>query len=282
MPTMRWPQLPLRLNDPRGNHLLVDWCGPGVVGYLGVRQNDPNTFICAMNERGSIDRFIDSILDRARTEVDARVNAMISRQINTLLSYSIRELLRAIGGDSLAQALPPDFENSPLYDRIFQMIREQILALKIELINRVQAEINRTLRQTLENIMNTLCAAGLAFSANAILKQLKENLKNMIPVVEAGVVMAVARAAVDSLMRSVRNFFDEWGMAIVGVLVAALVALAIAVLVLDDSTGLGVLDDVLIAPLAAILRQAVTWMGPIIRGLGQLAEGLDGLTPALP
>ncbi|HEY0546169.1 MAG TPA: DUF4157 domain-containing protein [Pyrinomonadaceae bacterium] len=270
MPMSSWTQLPLRLQDS-GNHLLVDWCSPGVVGYLGVRQDDASIFVCGLNDQARLDKFLDGVLGRARTEVDRVVNTYINGLISKLMSnFSLREVLRRIGGEGLASTLPPDFEKTSLGQQMEAYLRQQIQLAKDKFMTQLQEKLKTNLRQLLQNALNKLCIGALAVTADQLMDELRKQIRQQLPVAAIAVAMAMVSAVMEQLQKAVADFISEYGGAILGIILAIIAIIIIIVLVADDATGVGVADDALIAPALALLARAAAMMRPLLMILARV------------
>jgi hypothetical protein len=254
-----------------GNHLLVDWCSPGVVGYLGVRQDDASIFVCGLNDQARLDKFLDGVLGRARTEVDRVVNTYINGLISKLMSnFSLREVLRRIGGEGLASTLPPDFEKTSLGQQMEAYLRQQIQLAKDKFMTQLQEKLKTNLRQLLQNALNKLCIGALAVTADQLMDELRKQIRQQLPVAAIAVAMAMVSAVMEQLQKAVADFISEYGGAILGIILAIIAIIIIIVLVADDATGVGVADDALIAPALALLARAAAMMRPLLMILARV------------
>ncbi|MBV9211404.1 MAG: DUF4157 domain-containing protein, partial [Acidobacteria bacterium] len=277
MPMSSWTQLPLRLQDS-GNHLLVDWCSPGVVGYLGVKQDDANIFVCGLNDQARLDKFIDGVLARARLEIDRVVNAYVNGLIGKLMSnFSLREVLKRIGGEALASTLPPDFEKTSLGQQMEAYLRQQIQLAKDKFITQLQEKLKQNLRQVLQNLLNTLCAGALAVSVDQLMAELRKLMQKQLPVAAIAVAMAMVSAMMEQLQKAIADFISEYGGVILGIILAIVAVIVIIALVADDATGIGVADDALIAPMLALLARAAAMMRPLLLLLSRVPAIVGGL-----
>lgn len=270
MPMSSWTQLPLRLQDS-GNHLLVDWCSPGVVGYLGVKQDDQSIFVCGLNDQARLDKFIDGVLGRARTEVDRVVNTYVNDLITKLMgNFSLREVLRRIGGEGLASTLPPDFEKTSLGQQMEAYLRQQIMLAKDKFITQLQEKLKTNLRQLLQNALNTLCVGALAVTADQLMDELRKQIRKQLPVAAVAVAMAMVSAVMEQLQKAIADFIKEYGGAILGIILAVIAIIIIVALVADDATVVGIADDALIAPALALLARAAAMMRPLLALLARV------------
>jgi hypothetical protein len=268
MPMSSWTQLPLRLQEG-STHLLVDWCSPGVIGYLGVRNEDPDIFICGMKDQGRIDRFLDAVIGRARTEVDRVVNAHVNGLIKRLMhSFSLREVLRTIGGNKLADSLPPAFDKNS--QRMEASLRQQIQLAKDKFVTQLEEMLKSQLRKLLRHTLNRLCQGVMAVSITQLMKELRDHIRRQLPIAAVAVARAMMSAVLQTLQKALQDALSEYGGAILGVILAIVAIVAIAALVVDDASLVGTLDDALIAPLLRLLAYAGELMSPLFMLLARM------------
>jgi hypothetical protein len=272
MPPSSWNALPgtIVVGDV---DLLYNWCGQGVIGYLGVRRDDLATLLCGVSDQGRIDRFVDGLMNRAREQVESVINTVINERLSRLIAQlSLRELLTMVVGHEAAGRFV-DPLTDPMQRQLELEVRAALHRLKDELVRRVKEQLRRQLRTLIAEIMATLCAGALVLSAAQVLEELRRRLRVLAWETAAVAVMAMVGEAVQALLGAIGDLILENWKALLALVVIAVCAVAIAFLVADDVSLIGIADDPLILPLLAVIRAAASQLGPLLRLLAPALAG---------
>ncbi|MCA1706055.1 MAG: DUF4157 domain-containing protein [Actinobacteria bacterium] len=256
MPHSSWNLAPGRIVVGQVD-LLFDWCGRGVIGYLGVDRDDADTLLCGVSDQGRIDRFVAGLLARGEQQIDEVVGAATDRRLATeIVTMNLRDALAPIIGVQAATLLAAAGA---------RRVRAELHRLKDRIVRRVREELRRRLRGVIARIVETLCVGAAVLSARQVLAELRRQLRALAVSVTLGVAYDVVLTEAWNAVREVYQRIVEAmtsGLGRVAALIALiLAALLIVVLVMDDATIVGIADDVAIAPLAAF----IVWMAKVLR-----------------
>lgn len=237
----------------------VKWCGPGVIGYKAIRDQDPEVFLCeALSDKGRVDRFLDQALGRGQQQIDAYINSvldpLLTKAIDGLtLRKAVNWLYQASKAKVLANAgLSADalkgLDDEAIVDKIAASLDGQLkgvalvelksilMGLKAEFLNRLRKKLQEMLRNALQEGLNALCATATVLTVEMLMKWLKENFKKFldlaVPEVIQGLVtdmlIEFAKGAAIGLLAAVALVALVYLIAEVGI-VAAVLTLARAI-----------------------------------------------------
>jgi hypothetical protein len=212
-------------------------------------------------------------MNRAREQVESVVNTVINERLSRLIAQlSLRELLTMVVGHEAAGRFV-DPLTDPMQRQLELEVRAALHRLKDELVRRVKEQLRRQLRTLIAEIMATLCAGALVLSAAQVLEELRRRLRVLAWETAAVAVMAMVGEAVQALLGAIGDLILENWKALLALVVIAVCAVAIAFLVADDVSLIGIADDPLILPLLAVIRAAASQLGPLLRLLAPALAG---------
>jgi hypothetical protein len=260
MPPGRWLQLPRhqRVSDV---NLTYDWVGNGVIGYLATPSDSKDTLICALDDAGRVDAFIQNSMAAAIEVLDSTVNVELNRRLSALIDrLSLQELLTTVLGRGAASSVLAGLDEQ-LRRQVELQLRAALHTAKERVLRQVTERLRARMREVLAELAAAACAAGLVLTANELRRRLRDRLK-LLAEEEALVVAA----------QMLREVMREVALVAAAAVVLVMATVLIALLVLDDSTGIGLADDPLIAPLGAaaawagrVLAAAAEWMILLLR-----------------
>lgn len=255
MPRSRLPLTsPLRV---AGIPTTTSWCRDGLVAFKSIGGQDPRIFVCGSMLQ-SPDQFVEPLVSGAEVAVDRFIDGQLVPRIDgAIQSITVREALRRMLADPtlnqmLQQQLGPvagvvsqlggqaaDALVDPI-ERLLHGQADRVIRIAIQMMkDRVVAEVRRILkqqiRQTLQTILNALCATAAQVTAEEVLRELERRMSQLvaqvIPVAVVAVVLAVAAELAAAVGEALLEALKYIGIA-VGIVIAAIalweVAAAIA------------------------------------------------------
>jgi hypothetical protein len=242
-------------------NLTYDWVGNGVIGYLATPSDSKDTLICALDDAGRVDAFIQNSMAAAIEVLDSTVNVELNRRLSALIDrLSLQELLTTVLGRGAASSVLAGLDEQ-LRRQVELQLRAALHTAKDRVLRQVTERLRARMREVLAELAAAACAAGLVLTANELRRRLRDRLK-LLAEEEALVVAA----------QMLREVMREVALVAAAAVVLVVATVLIALLVLDDSTGIGLADDPLIAPLGAaaawagrVLAAAAEWMILLLR-----------------
>jgi hypothetical protein len=272
---------PTSLDTSRGQKIAVGWCLPGLVGYRPLSAEEAETIVCGTTDKGTIDKFLNSALDKAEGIVDQFIDKSMDPAITTKLeAVTLRDGLRSVA-PFIPGFLFPGIEYMPeeLRAEYIENFIENVLGLdanaylrrlaihiKTELLSAARQRIKDALRKYLQETLTALCAAaavGATVSIAQLLKKLGQDFGKMF----ADAVAAIVKGWVDEVAK-------EFAKAVVYILIAALAVALIVVLLPEILAALAVAAEVVVAGIVALGAAAAVLATEL---QGQLEGFLDTL-----
>jgi hypothetical protein len=270
---------------------------PGAVGYW-CTGGQSETLSCPASP-GEIDRYIDRVLATAQFTVDDIINRRFIKPIDDALKgKSTLELLKLAKrhvGPRLRQliadklgipvSLVPDIDDAALkraadlIDNSLGAIGRQLLVdILNEFKTRVLAELRRTiraqLRQVLRNLIATICVGvpviTLAHLLDELKKWLDQHLADFVKSAIATVMVGVAEAVARLVANAIREALRELGgiilkvLAFIALVLLAVAAVVVAILLVISIVDLVPGDEVIIGAIEAFIINLLRALGGFV------------------
>ena len=249
MPSSRYtPTSPLDVN---GTQVSVTWCGPGLVVYKAVQH--PDVFLCrALSDRGATDRYIERVLGQALGTVNRWIDSVLDPALTEMLRrLTIRQAIRMLyrsgravleawiareagggaAGRAAARNLLAVLPEEQAVDRIAQWIEQQLgpqaerllrtlaQTLKDTLLQQVRSWLQRNLRELVQDSLQAACAAAFSVSTVLLLRRLWQNMRRYGRRALGEVIVASVLAFLHELERLLRPVLIVLGIAAAAVFV---------------------------------------------------------------
>jgi hypothetical protein len=249
MPTTRFNiPSPLRIGSIPTT---TSWCRDGVIAFKAIGAQDPKIFVCGSMLQ-SPDQFIDSLVSKAEIVVDQFIDGqLVARIDNAIQSITVRKALeRMLADPALNQVLQKKLgsitvlakllgNKDRLLDELDKLLKGQgdrvvrlaIKEMKARVVAEVRRAVKQQIKQSLQTILNALCAKAAQITADEILRELELQMRNMvaqaIPLAVVAVVSAVVAEMLTAVGEELLNFLKYLGIA-VGIVIAAIALWEIA------------------------------------------------------
>ena len=300
MPNSRiaWPG---QLTTSSGQKIAVGWCLPGLVGYRVLSAEEAEEIRCGpLSDQKAIDKFLNAALDGAQATVDrfidSSVDRLLTERIQTLsiregltmlVRYArgaLRDLLNSqvgAGGGSLVDLLPDDqlveaaaqWLETQLGAQAEAILRSIVLQAKTKLLTEVRRYIKDRLHTYLQESFAALCAAaavGATVSVAQLLKRFAQDLGKAF----GDAVVAVAK---EWAIAAAKEFGKAFAKAVAIVLLIAVAIVVIILLLPEILAALAAAGEIILAVGGAALA-----LGPrLVPILNQLVNAVLPAAPVL-
>jgi hypothetical protein len=286
--------------DVDGHQVMVRWCLGGLVGYRPKSEDETDTVICGVSDKGAVDRFLDTGLDKAGSVLDQvfdkTMESLFNKKVNALtLHDGVKYLARNAGHfiekflerrhslktEILLQIVGPDtvglvgeaLSDEQLTDALAGLLEDEFgaaaeakmrgiaLSIKSQLFAATKKRVKAGLRATLQDTLAALCAAA-AVGAAVSMAQLMAKFGEQFGKLLGEALDAVVK---DLVVTAAKVIIEALAIALAVVLVAVAVALFIF----------------LLPEIIALIAVAVEGLAIALGGLTAEAAALAAAAPAL-
>ncbi len=282
-----------------GHEVMVRWCLPGLIGYRPKSDDEADTILCGVSDKGLIDRFLNTGLDKAGSMLDQgfdkSMEAIFSKKINALtLADGVKYLAKHAGGFiqnflSREHSLKTEIALSIFGDDVAMvgelLSDEQMASAMAEALeDEFGAAAEAKMRQIAVGLKTQLFAAAK--------KRVKDGLRHTLEESMAALCTAAAVGVAVSMAQLMAKFAEQFGKllgdaleAVVKDLVVAAakaiitaIAVAVAVILVAVAVALFIF---LLPELIALIAVALEGLSVALAGLAAEAAALGAEVPGL-